>query len=185
MLLRVAIVALVAAVPAAAAELDPSALVLRQSDVPSGFRLDEKESGVRTNARRARDTPELKSLYARAGRVTGYEATFMRLDRKLLDPYVIESYVDVLRSRSGAAMVLDEFDTQARTTLRKQTRLRRSPVELGEAGWRYAGRRSVPFAFVAWRHGRVFAVVFSLNVSPEQTFALARKQQRRIATALG
>jgi hypothetical protein len=183
-LLVIAFVLLTGA-PAAAADLDPSALVLRQADVPSGFRLDAKESGVRTNARRIRDTPELKSLFARAGRVTGYEATFLRLDPKGVEPYLIESHVDVLRATRGAAMVLDEFDRQARAQLRKQSRLRRTLGGVGDSGWLYTGKTTVTFALAAWRHGRVFAVVLALNVSPQQTLALARRQQRRIAAEVG
>jgi hypothetical protein len=184
-ILLVAVVSLALAVPASSAELDPSMLVLRQSDVPAGFRVERDESGVRANARRARDTPELKGLFARAGRVTGYEATFGRIDRKTLEIYLVESHVDVLRERRGAVMVLDEFDRQARVKLGRQVTLRRSPAEVGDAGWLYRGKTTKPFAIVGWRHGRVFAVVFTLNVSPEQTLALARAQERRIAAAIG
>jgi hypothetical protein len=179
-----AVVALVAVLPAAAADVDPSRLVLHQSDVPSGFRLERDESGVRSNARRARDTPELRGLFARAGRVTGYEATFGRIERRTFEIYLIESHVDVLRARRGAAMVLDEFDRQARVKLGRQVELRRAPADVGEAGWRYSGKTTKPFAIVGWRYERVFAVVFTLNLSPEQTLLLARKQQRRIAAAL-
>jgi hypothetical protein len=181
-LLAGALVAVVC-VPAAAA-LDPGMLVLRQSDVPAGFELDRDESGVRSNARRMRDTPELRSLFRRAGRVTGYEATFLRFDRSDLGLQLIESHADLLRATSGAAAVLAEFDRQAVARLRTQTRLRRSRVGVGDAGWRYAGKTTTPFALVAWRYGRVFAVVFTLNLSPDQTLALARKQERRIAAAL-
>jgi hypothetical protein len=47
--LLLAVLALMLAVPASAADLDPRALVVQPADAPAGFVLDRAESGVRGN----------------------------------------------------------------------------------------------------------------------------------------
>ena len=75
--LALVLVALVAS-PAAAAVV-PGALVLRQADLPDGFRPVPGQSGVRSNARRERDyPPALRPDFERFRRVTGYQAQFAR-----------------------------------------------------------------------------------------------------------
>jgi hypothetical protein len=75
--MRLALVALVSlamgAMPAAAAAVDPKALVIRPSDVPAGYALSRSESGLRTNEQEARESPEARRLFRRLGRVTGYQ----------------------------------------------------------------------------------------------------------------
>ena len=70
--------ALVATATSSAARIDPSALALRQGDVPSGFRIDPDDTGVRTNAREMRENPDARPVIRRFGRLTGYQAMYRR-----------------------------------------------------------------------------------------------------------
>src|SRR5947207_3032736 len=70
--------AVVGAIPAlaAGANVDPAALVLRQSDVPAGYRLNARLSGPRTTAQDSADFPELTTKYRSWGRLGGYQIRF-------------------------------------------------------------------------------------------------------------
>jgi hypothetical protein len=162
--------------PVLAGGLDPSRLVLRQADVPAGFRLDRDESGIRSNEREAKNDPRLPGLFVRWGRLTGYEAVFDR------GAATIESRVDVCRRPEGAHMLLLWFDRELRKA--SPASLRRSPARIGAEGWVYRGKLPVAFTLVVWRNRTAFAGVFATGVSRERTLALARAQQRRIAAAL-
>ena len=78
-LLAVVACFLVATVSAAAAQVDPQLLVLRQADVPAGFALDREQSGVRTNESESKGDRRLPGLLRRWGRVTGYETEYLSL----------------------------------------------------------------------------------------------------------
>ena len=162
--------------PLAAAEIDPRALVLRQSDVPAGFVVDRGDTGLRTNEREAKSDPRASALFERWGRVTGYEAEFDRGSAS------ISSRADLLRTAKGARMLLDFFELEMRKSGIKG--LVRTRLRLGAEGWVYRGRSPFAFTVVAWRYGRVFAGVAGTGISRARTLALARVQQRRIAAAL-
>ncbi len=108
LLLSLSLVALAASGSSSGASVEPSSLVLRLGDVPSGFRLDGAESGVQTNARVALDGAEAKRIIARSGRLTGYRNVFARRASS------VESRADLCRSGAGAASLLDWFDLELR-----------------------------------------------------------------------
>ncbi len=175
-LLLAAAACLALAVPAAAVGIDPASLVLSRADVPAGFRLDREGSGVRSNSTEARNDRKLGALLRRWGRVTGYEAEFDRADA------TVSSRVDLFTSARGARKLLEYFEREvAKSGIRG---LERTRIGLGAGGWVYGGGSSAAFVLVAWRDGRVFAGVAATGVSRKQTLALARVQQRRIASAL-
>jgi hypothetical protein len=168
------VVALLAA-PALAAGVDPSALALRQADVPPGFTLDRSESGVRTNAVEAKESPEAGRFFARWHRVTGYQTVWERRERR------IEARADVFASAEGSQKLLEWADRQLRLSGIKG--LERAPVRIGAGGWTYGG--GVDFgAVVIWRYRLVWAGIGGTRLGPAVALDLARKQQQRIAAAL-
>jgi hypothetical protein len=176
LVLAVAVSAAVA-VPALAAGIDPADLVLRQADVPAGFRVDRDDTGVQKNPAAFVGNREARALAARSGRVTGYEAKFDG------DAAAIYSRADVFKTSAGARMVLRFFDREMRRSGIRG--LKRSPSSIGAEAWVYGGRSPAMFTVVVWRHGRVWAGAAGMGVSRATTLALARAQERRIAAALG
>lgn len=172
-----ALVSALLAAPYAAAEVDPSRLVLRQADVPSGYRLDGRTSGVRTNESESRAGAEARRLIARSARTTGYETEF---DGQ--GGFAIESRADLFRGARGARMFLDWLDAEMRKA--GIAGVVRTRVGVGSGGWLYTGRTTAAFVLIAWRHDRVFAGVVATGLSKARVVALARVQQRRIASAL-
>jgi hypothetical protein len=173
--LLVVVVAALLGAPAATAQVDPGRLVLRQADVPAGFRLQPRESGVRTNALESREA-EARRLIARSGRRIGYQTRFDRAGR------TIQSRADLCRNARGARVFLGAIDDEMRKGgIRGLVRLR---VGLGGGGWLYTGRVEPAFVLVVWSYRRAFAGVVTTGLSRAATLALARKQQRRIADAL-
>lgn len=172
-----AALALALPLAAAAAGLDPSALVLQRADVPAGFRVDRAQTGLRTNAREAQFGPQLPALFRRWGRLTGYQVEFDR------DGQTIASRVDVFRSASGAAEFLVWYEREARKG-GGLSGLRRSRLALGDGGWLYRSPLRAPFAVAIWREGRVFAGAVVSGLPPERLLGLARAQQRRIEAEL-
>jgi hypothetical protein len=180
--MRLVVVALVLlgtlALPASAAEADPSLLVLREADVPAGFKLDPDQTGVLSNASQAKGAEAAeRALLRRSGRTTGYESDFDLRDTK------IKSRADVFRKAQGAKLVLNAaaraFDISG------VQGMRRTPVRIGDEGWVYGGpSRSSTVNFVVWRYDRVYAGVAVWGVTKARTIAMARTQQRRIAAAL-
>jgi hypothetical protein len=168
------VVALLAA-PALAASVDPSALALRQADVPAGFTLDRSESGVRTNAVEAKESPEAGRFFARWHRVTGYQTVWERRERR------IEARADVFASAEGSQKLLEWADRQLRLAGIKG--LERERVRIGAGGWRYRGGADFG-TVVIWRYRHVWAGVGGRLVAPALTLDIARKQQRRIEAAL-
>ena len=166
---------LLAALPAAAADVQPRALSLHQSDVPSGFLLDRARSGVQSNAAELRRNADLAPLFRRAGRVTGYSAEFRR------GPAFIGSRADVLRRPQGARIMLAWYEREIRKS--GVGGLERSRARVGAESWVF-WEPTTKLALVGWRYRRVFAAVLGTDLTKEQTLALARAQQRRIAGAL-
>jgi hypothetical protein len=178
MLVLAFFVSVVVAQASAGATVDPSRLVLRQSDVPPGFRVDRDKSKMVTTRDDVRQYPELRAKYVRWGRVTGYQAQFDR------GTSTLTSRADVLRDRAGAGHMLAWFAKQAEA--QSKPRLRRTRVSLGDGGLLYAfevGKYS--FTIVAWTQRRVFAVAGADGIAKSRMLALARTQQRRIASELG
>jgi hypothetical protein len=164
--------------PAAAADVAPRALVLRTSDVPAGWALRRDETGVRTNEDEAGTDRRSRALIARLGRVTGYQAEWRRAP---MDSIV--SRADVFRSRNGARMYVELAAGSLRSAGIRG--LRRSAVDIGDAGYVFHGGRSGSIAWVVWRSGSVAGMVVGWGVRRDVSMALARKQQRRIAIARG
>lgn len=165
-------------VPLAAADVSPGALVLGQVDVPAGFRLDPKESGLRSNELEAKESPEARTKFKRWRRVTGYQVKYLRGSSE------IEARVDVFRGADGARNLLEWVDLE----LRKAgfTGQKRARAGFGAESWvHWVPSPSFRFTLVVWRHGRVFAGVMGRGISRDRTLALARAQQRRMAAGLG
>jgi hypothetical protein len=160
----------------AAAGVAPKGLVLSQADLPAGFRLDRGGTGVRSNASESTGQPEVRRMFARSGRVTGYEAQF---DRGLS---TIESRADLFRRADGAQLLFRWFVREVKVA--GITGLKRSRADVGAEGWLYTSPSMGTFTLVVWRHDRVFAGVVARGISRERTLTLARVQQRRIASAL-
>jgi hypothetical protein len=177
-------VGVVCVAPASAADPHPRLLVVQPNDVPAGFRLDRDESGVRSNAQRAKDAPGFGPLIARSGRITGYEMVFIRLQKKPLRVAFIQSTVDVFRRPDGARIALAWFDGEVGKQAAKAS-IERSRGKLGAQAWIYTGRAPGRFTLVGWRYRRVVAAVFGLAIPRERVIALARVQQRRIVAAVG
>jgi hypothetical protein len=177
--LVVVLVALLAA-PASAA-LDPGALVLREDDLPAGFRLVEDQSGVRPNAQRVRDTPpEYRKLLAGWGRITGYQALY---SRPRPSAQVI-SLVDVFRHRQDLVLLVERLERA-----RKPGDPKATPTSIGDEGWFTRtsfsrGSTRAQVSTVIWRQGRVLGTVVGVDVAHRTVLGLARRQEQRIARVL-
>ena len=170
-----ALVVLALARPAGAATVDPKPLVVGPAEVPRGFRVDPDETGLRTNALEARESPQTRPLFRRWGRVTGYQVRY-----EGRDDASIEARVDLFRTARGARGL-------HRWVLREMQKagikgLVRAPAHLGSEGTLYSYGR---YVIVYWRHGRAWSALAGFEVSKNRTLAAARAQQRRIAAALG
>jgi hypothetical protein len=161
---------------AGAATVDPSALVLRASDVPRAYTLDRTESGLRTNEQEGRNEPGLRRLYQRARRVTGYEVEYVNRGNQ------IGARVDLFRGSDGARIVLEWFGVEMRKAGIQG--LMRTQGSIGDESWVYSARGPAPFAIVAWRYRRAFSGVAATGLNRARVLELARVQQRRIAAAL-
>lgn len=175
LVLAIAVALLV--VPLATAEVSPRALVLGQADVPAGFRLDPKESGLRSNELEAKESPEARAKFKRWRRVTGYQAKYLRGSSE------IEARVDVFRTADGARKLLEWVDLEWRKA--GVTGQRRARAGIGAEGWvHWVPSSSFRYTLVVWRHGRVFAGVAGPGIARESTLALARAQQHRMAAGI-
>lgn len=170
---------LVPAVPASAAQVDPSALVLARPDVPAGFRLERDESGPRTNEEESKNGREARELVVRSGRLSGYETRWSGRETTL------NSRADLCRRPAGARIIFEFVVAEMRKSGIKG--LRRTPAGLGNESWIYSGSESQVsgFVLVVWRYERVFAGIVGVGLTRKVALELARKQQRRIARAIG
>src|SRR4029450_5282211 len=94
-LLVLALVGLAVSPSSSAGTLDPARLVLRQSDVPSTYRLNRDKSGARTTKIDSVDSPELKTKYPAWGRLVGYQVTFEKASDSIV------SRADLFRTGTG------------------------------------------------------------------------------------
>jgi hypothetical protein len=168
------LVALVAA-PALASGVDPSALALRQADVPAGFTLDRSQSGARSNAIEAKESPDAGRFFARWHRVTGYQTVWKRRDQR------IEARADVFTNAAGSEKLLAWTDREVRRSGIKG--ISRARARIGAGGWIYRGGFEGQ-TVVIWRYRHVWAGVGGRAMGSALTLDLARRQQRRIAAAL-
>jgi hypothetical protein len=175
----VVLVALLLAVPAGAASVDPKTLVLARSDLPAGYRLARDDSGLRTNEQESKNSREARELVVRSGRLTGYEATWGK------PGIMAQSRADLCRRPSGTRILFDFVVQEMRKSGIRG--LRRAPAGIGAESWIYSGEDSKVsgFAVVVWRYDRVFAGIVGIGLTRRLALELARKQQRRIAHALG
>lgn len=168
---------LLAVGPALAAKpVDPGRLALRQADLPARFEADRDDTGVRTNEMEAKSNPTFRSKIVEWGRVTGYEAQWDR------DSSFVSSRIDLYRSAFGSIRQLSYSDAELRKGGIKG--LRRTRLALGDGGWLYDSPTPGIFVVAIWRHGRVFSGVAATGLTRTQAVALARVQERRIASEL-
>ena len=163
------------ATSALAAGVDPSALALRETDVPAGFTLDRSESGVRSNAVEAKESSEAGRFFARWHRLTGYQTVWERGEQR------IEARSDVFASPEGSQKLLEWADHELRLSGIKG--LSRARIDIGAGGWIYRGGFDGQ-TVVIWRYRHVWAGVGGTRITSPLTLELARRQQRRIAAAL-
>jgi hypothetical protein len=164
--------ALLCALPASAAQLDPKRLVLQRSDVPTDFRLDLARSGVVPNS--DVEAPADPTFAARTGRITGYFVQYVHAGTGS----GLQSQVDLFRKPGGARMMLARVHEGWQRLANGDPRGR---VRIGDEGFFFGGQVDTA---VYWRHGRAAGLVLGISLSKARTVALARKQQRRIAAAL-
>lgn len=172
------VAALLVGAPAAAAP-DPSALVLRSSDVPLVYELDRDRSGPYSNARIGK-SERIRMLIARTGRVTGYQARW-ELVQHGSTRSTITSTADLYRDEAGARLSLKLSVAEVGKAGIKGFRPR--PLRIGDGGWFAYRKLSDELAWVLWRSGRVVGSVSGFGIRPVETLALARAQQKRIAAA--
>jgi len=178
-----------AAAPAALEKsgLDPRRLVLQESEVPAAYALDRPNSRFWPNAAVARNRADLTQLFARTGRVNGYRSTYKRV----VGPRIryISSTAETHRTSEGAGLYLSWIDAGQKKSNRTRERKGQEPyirlrVGIGERGWAYIEGPPAYYVLVAWRHGRVVGSVQTWGIGVQRTLALARTQQRRIATTV-
>jgi hypothetical protein len=174
----------VLAVPASAATVDPSRLVLQQRDVPVRYLFDKDNSGTVRKFSRAVVDKDARRLVVRYGLRS---ASFARYTND--DPphwkYVDSSAFVFSRAR-GAKSYLAWFDQSVRKSGEGGARERRNALDLGAEGWIYSSRSPATGTTAVWRHGRVVATVGCRQMTGHRalTLALARRQQLRIAAEL-
>jgi len=178
LLLFALLIALVLSAAANGAAVDPATLVLRQSDVPATYRLNDRESGARTIAQDSADYPGLKAKYRSWGHLAGYQIRFDRGDDSIV------SRADVFRGRAGSRQMLAWYVAQAQSQ-KTPIRLRLATLALGdEAVTLSFGGGGLHFALAVWRYGRTVSIVGGAGLARARVLALARTQQRRVAAAL-
>ena len=170
----IAFLAVVLVASASAASVDPKRLVFPASSVPTGFRVDPSQTGLRSTERYARAYPQARLYFSRWNRVVGYQARFLRGSSTL------ETRSEVFRTAAGARQMLAWIDLETRKA--GFSGQRRAPLSIGSGGWIHWVGDS--YTVVIWRQGRVFAGVRAAGVYRSRTIGLARAQARRIAAEL-
>lgn len=164
---------------------DPSSLVLRPAHLPVDFR--RTKTRYVSNAQAAKEA-EVKKDLARLGRIQGFEATYEKKGRRGI--LLVISRASTYRTAAGARKSL-ELDV--RGVLRSRSvRFRRVPLatEVGDESHLFRatvkqGRTTVDVYSLAWRSGKVYAVVIGSGLAgtgkPWFVVKLARRQQAAIA----
>jgi hypothetical protein len=182
----VAVLALAALVGAAdAATVDPKTLVLQRSEVPAGFRVDRDHHATRylTNAAIARGDPRFWKDVADSGRISGYAAAYKD------GAEAIASAGHLFRGGAGAHVYFSAAEQQQRALNAERVRrgaraYQRRPVAVGDEATMYSSPADPRIELILWRSGRAVAALTTWGLGREAAVALARTQQRRIATTL-
>jgi hypothetical protein len=174
------------AVVAAGAALDTRTLVLRPSDAPPGFRLDQHASHYVSNSALANGDTQLKKLIATTGRTTGYIARYDAQTSGLTR--TILSLSHLLRDAKGADVFLAADDAKQRALNRQRIQrgghaYARHSLSLGDEAWMYWSTTS-RVTLVEWRLRRCVASVMTWGLSRDQTINLARAQARVMRTVM-
>ncbi len=153
-------------------------MVLRKSDLPSGYAILRANTGPVSNAKAAQGNRDLLARFATWRRVTGYRVEFTGGAKG-----GIGSSADVFRSTTGARGYL-RWSAQV-TPPRTGLRLVRRRAGLGDEAYVFQKDfGSTLFVVVEWRYRNVTAHVGADSVGVRGALALARVQQRRIIAAL-
>ena len=168
------VAALVAAVAAPAATLDPKSLVLRRDDLAGVGWIPSADNGYRTAAQAAQSAPPGTSArLARYGYRRGYDARFGSPSA------LVGSAAYVFATPAGAK---DAFAIY-RGTPPAGTK----PIPLagvGDASLAFRSTSRPRLTAVVWRNGRVVSIVLTGGLYDEDTVQLARTQSRRVIRAL-
>jgi hypothetical protein len=171
---------------ASGAGIDPKALVLQQSDVPSGFKLERGHRATRylSNAAIARGDPRFWKDVAGSGRISGYAAAYEN------GAGAITSTGHLFRRSAGAHLYYSAAEAQQRALNAERVKrgsraYRRRAVAVGDEATMYSSRRGPRIELILWRSGRAVAALTTWGLSRDATLALARRQQHRIAKTLG
>jgi hypothetical protein len=157
------------------AAVQPRLLVLQRSDVPPQYEFRPGSSGDI----RAVGAPD---ALARPGLLGGFYATYWRGDTS---ERTIVSAAYFYRSSSAAKAAFAAIEREVRRNAPRS--LQRKRTGIGDGGWIYTDRTQDPGTAVVWRFDRVLAVLNCSSPTGHEKLApaLARKQQRRIAAAVG
>jgi len=170
----------------------PAKLVLRLNDLPTGFKVEPAETGVRTNATVAKAAKTTVATLKKMGRLTGYEATFSRVPTEAPDELAgvsrVQSFVAAYKTAAGAKAGF----ARNRKTCAKATKLPLT-MRIGDqaafcrARQSFQGVEYVVYALV-WRSGArtgsLVVVGTSLPlVPPSVPVRLAQTQDARMRTA--
>jgi hypothetical protein len=185
-----AVVAVLAAAPTGAA-VDTTALVLRPSDVPRGFRVVDRRHVSEADTA---DAGVTVADLTRWGFRDSYDVHFVSAQSRGSGQTHVDSGAITFARAEGPRLLLRALDRDLvhPSPTAKHPRLERLPLRprLGEEAHVYRG--TVPSAtaigvlLVAWRDQGTLALLIVSGdsvPSPEAGLALARKQQRRIAAA--
>jgi hypothetical protein len=178
---------------------DPSHLVLKLADVPHGFAVDAKNTGVFSNAKvaAAENKPSDLAKFNKWGRVTGFQAQFVRNPQagKYGGIALVISRISVYKAISGTvADFSDKGSTCAGSGLPKVP----APGRLGYAtvaclGTAQPQSTKLRLYSLFWRHGVVTASMILAGVAATTSatdiaslgWTLARAQDAHIGATLG
>ena len=180
---------------AAHAAPNPSGLVLRLSDLPAGFKIDTKETGVFSNARAAisEHNPKDRANFKRWGRLTGYRAQFTRSARtgRFGSLVRVTSRASLFKAPSGAAASFAEVPARCSGGTAHTVSL---GVTLGQRSFACSELQDVGVTTfrvyaVYWQQRRVEAALVLVwvegGIAASDAAALAKAQERHITAALG
>jgi hypothetical protein len=158
-----------------------ASLVLQPADVP-GFTQFSDNAQARSDVNAGP-----RGHLDRFGRVGGWIARYRRGgDAKTPGPLVVESRADLFGSAGGAKEDLDAYAGEFAALYGGAGGRRLDAPKIGAGAVAYGlVQRAVRFYAIAWREGNATASVVAqgFSLSLVDAAALARKQERRIASA--
>lgn len=180
-----------------AAAPDTKRMVLRLSDLPSGFALEQGHYADNARAAKESSTQTLAD-FTKWGRITGYEADFSR-DRTAGILFLSTGASTYTTVKGAGASLRDSFAVAGKPQrLNGQRvvfeRVAMTGAPLGQEARTYSTNvvsegLHVTFFVVLWRHGAVKATLLvggpRGTLSAAAVVRLARKQQARVAAATG